>query len=334
MQTPRLSPLNLIGALGLACGLAAAACKTSEVVLATDEPDAGEVAPPDAAVAPPSADLAAPSDLAMPPRCTDKMSTLTGTVTKMMMSRGQNRTYLFHIPARYDPTKPTALVVAFHGLSDNAQNFFKYIDLANQADAYNLIALTPLGLGFIPSWNAGGCCFEAQLFKIDDVGFTRDMIDATRRNPTALGPRSVGGQDGTPNRYGGGADDVLLWCRALVADRDFERDRDGRRHPGSDPHGLRSLCQHSLLWRLPLTDASRVRRRGRKCGPRRGTGGAAVHTGRCHALAAACADYHDRRTRRAAAIGREPLRAFRRHQVRDHGAERDRCHQSLGFGLY
>jgi polyhydroxybutyrate depolymerase len=161
--------------------LAGAGCKTGEPVVALDEEaDAGAPAPPDAADMPP--DLAAPSDLAMPPRCTGKLTTLTGTVTKTMMSRGQMRTYLLHIPAKYDPTIPTTLVVAFHGLSDHAVDFIKYIDLENQADAKNVIALVPQGLGFIPSWNAGGCCFEAQLYKIDDVGFTKDMIDATRRD--------------------------------------------------------------------------------------------------------------------------------------------------------
>jgi hypothetical protein len=48
-----------------------------------------------------------------------------GTTTLKIMSRGKERTYLLHIPTAYDPTKPTSLVLAFHGMSDKAPDFFK-----------------------------------------------------------------------------------------------------------------------------------------------------------------------------------------------------------------
>ncbi len=117
-----------------------------------------------------------------PPRCTGKPSQAAGTKTLKMMSRGKERTYLLHIPPGYDPSKPTALVFAFHGLSDKAPDFLKGIDLEREADKRNMIAIAPQGLGTIPGWNAGNCCFEPQLFGIDDVGFVRDMIDASKKD--------------------------------------------------------------------------------------------------------------------------------------------------------
>lgn len=132
-------------------------------------------------------DLADPIDLSMPdlqappPRCTGRAVMTAGTTTKKIMSGGKERTYLLHIPTAYDPSKPTSLVFAFHGLSDKAPDFLKGIDLEREADKRNLIAIAPQGLGILAGWNAGNCCGEPQLFKIDDVGFVRDMIDLAKR---------------------------------------------------------------------------------------------------------------------------------------------------------
>lgn len=131
-------------------------------------------------------DLAAPPDLLapdlLPGPCTGKPMIAPGTTTRMIMSGGRARTYLLHVPATYDAAKPTSLVFAFHGLSDKATDFIKYIDLEREADSRNLIAIVPQGVGVAPSWNAGNCCGESQLFKVDDVGFVRDLVDAARRD--------------------------------------------------------------------------------------------------------------------------------------------------------
>lgn len=124
---------------------------------------------------------AASPDLAMAVGCTGKSAMTAGTVTKKLTSGGKERTYLLHIPTGYDPRKPTSLVFAFHGLSDKAPAFLKGINLESEADKRNMIAIAPQGLGVVAGWNAGNCCGEPQLFKIDDVAFVRDMIDATKK---------------------------------------------------------------------------------------------------------------------------------------------------------
>lgn len=165
----------------------ASACTSSDDPLpespAGDAPDASVPTPPPP---PPPQDLATPApDLSMvtppPTRCSGLPMIAPGTSTRTLMSRGKARTYILHVPTKYDPTQPTELVFAFHGLSDKADSFYQGIAIEGEADTRNLIVIAPQGLGIIAGWNAGNCCGEPQLFKIDDVGFTSDMIDATKK---------------------------------------------------------------------------------------------------------------------------------------------------------
>ncbi len=169
-----------LGILGLFGGALLAGCvaTSSDLPVLTDEVDAATPTSED--LAPP--DLAQPDLLPPAPRCTGKGAMTAGTTTLKMMSRGKERTYLLHIPTGYDPTKPSSLVLAFHGMSDKAPDFFKMIDLGKEADKRNLIGIIPQGLGIIAGWNAGNCCGEPQLFKVDDVGFVSDLIDSAKRD--------------------------------------------------------------------------------------------------------------------------------------------------------
>lgn len=137
-------------------------CRPQDPPLAEDIPDAGR----DEDQQPATTEV----------RCSGKPMMAPGTTTRMMMSRGQKRTYHLHVPTQYDPSRGTSLVLAFHGLSDKAASFMKYTDIEREADAQNVVVLLPQGLGVVPGWNAGNCCGEPQLFGIDDVGFARDLI--------------------------------------------------------------------------------------------------------------------------------------------------------------
>lgn len=145
-------------------------CQQANTLLDAEDGGAAE----DAAA---SADLQSEAAL----RCTDKAMLPAGTTMRTMMSHGQRRTYFLHVPPSYDPSRGTSLVLAFHGLSDKAADFIKYIGLEREADEQNFVFIAPQGLGVVPGWNAGNCCGEPQLFGIDDVGFARDLIDAAKR---------------------------------------------------------------------------------------------------------------------------------------------------------
>lgn len=162
--------------MALSLGLAALVhCQTMSGLL--------EPAVDDAAVPSEDAGVVEVPDLAPDTtvRCQGKASVSAGTTQRMMMSRGQKRTYFLHVPPKYDPARGIPLVLAFHGLSDKAADFIKYIDIEREADAQNVVFIAPQGLGVVPGWNAGNCCGEPQLFGIDDVGFARDLIASAQR---------------------------------------------------------------------------------------------------------------------------------------------------------
>lgn len=63
---------------------------------------------------------------------------------------GTTRSYEIHLPPSYDGTRPLPLVLNFHGFTSS---------------------------GLDQSWNAGLCCGRSATLDVDDVGFTRAIID-------------------------------------------------------------------------------------------------------------------------------------------------------------
>src|SRR6202035_315690 len=97
-----------------------------------------------------------------------------GDLTLMLTSGGYARDSLLHVPASYDPTKGTMLVVNYHGFSSNAAEQVALTGMNPVADSTNFIVAYPDGLG--AGWNAGACCTEAQPPNVDDVQFTKDLL--------------------------------------------------------------------------------------------------------------------------------------------------------------
>lgn len=98
---------------------------------------------------------------------------------------GLERHYLVHIPASYDPTYPTPVLLAFHGGGANADNMVKFSGLNEKSDKEGFIVVYPYGSGLLKkflTFNAGNCCGYAMRHQIDDVEFTRRILDdLTRR---------------------------------------------------------------------------------------------------------------------------------------------------------
>lgn len=91
------------------------------------------------------------------------------------------RRYLLHIPPSYDPSQPTPLVLAFHGYGLDAEEMVRISGLSDLADAQGFLVAYPEGAGTQKSWNGGTCCGEAMMKKVDDVGFTRVVIEDIAR---------------------------------------------------------------------------------------------------------------------------------------------------------
>ncbi len=100
-----------------------------------------------------------------------------GDTAHSLVYDGIERTYVLHIPASYDATRPTPLVLAFHGIALDAEEMIRISGLSEQADTSGFIVAYPNGTGGNKSWNGGHCCGEAAKNNVDDVGFTRALID-------------------------------------------------------------------------------------------------------------------------------------------------------------
>lgn len=107
----------------------------------------------------------------------NKPSTTPGNLVRNLNFGGQERSYILHIPPNYNPAQPTPLVLAYHGFDLNAQEMIRISGFSDQADKDNFLVAYPEGSGNRKSWNGGECCGEAMIRKVDDVGFTRAIIN-------------------------------------------------------------------------------------------------------------------------------------------------------------
>jgi polyhydroxybutyrate depolymerase len=93
---------------------------------------------------------------------------------------GRERSYQVHIPSKYDQKKPTPLVLAFHGGGANADSMVRFSGLNEKSDEARFIVVYPSGTGRLErvlTFNGGNCCGYAMNNKVDDVEFTRQLLD-------------------------------------------------------------------------------------------------------------------------------------------------------------
>lgn len=98
---------------------------------------------------------------------------------KTMMFDGESRSYRIYIPAIYDSSKPVPLVMALHGLGDNANNF-QGVGFNDIADTANFIAVYPNAL---PDPLLGGSAWNTGIYpgnNYDDVGFLNALLDSIK----------------------------------------------------------------------------------------------------------------------------------------------------------
>lgn len=100
--------------------------------------------------------------------------------TRVLTVGGLERSYLVHIPAALDPAKPAPVVLAFHGGGTNAQSMEEISGLNRKADEAGFIVVYPNGTGRfkrVLTFNGGNCCGYAMHNRVDDVAFTRKILD-------------------------------------------------------------------------------------------------------------------------------------------------------------
>ncbi|MEX1026974.1 MAG: PHB depolymerase family esterase [Candidatus Paceibacterota bacterium] len=103
-----------------------------------------------------------------------------GDHTRTLMVGELERNYLVHVPAKYDHNKPMPVVLAFHGGGSNAEVMVQFSGMNTKADDAGFIAVYPNGTGRLArvlTFNGGNCCGYAMRNKVDDVDFTRRLLD-------------------------------------------------------------------------------------------------------------------------------------------------------------
>ena len=88
---------------------------------------------------------------------------------------GLARSFDLFVPTTYDPTDPAPLVLNFHGLTGNPAlqaNRSKFNDVA---EPRGMVVAYPAGIG--ASFNSGACCGDAFSQGIDDVAFSRALVE-------------------------------------------------------------------------------------------------------------------------------------------------------------
>jgi polyhydroxybutyrate depolymerase len=111
-----------------------------------------------------------------------------GNSTLTIQSSGMMRSYILHVPPKYDGKTRMPLVIEMHGKGSSAQQEISWSGWAAKADAVGFVVIYPQGL--YASWNAGPpgcpilmcCCEPAQDYKIDDASFIRALVTKTAQD--------------------------------------------------------------------------------------------------------------------------------------------------------
>ena len=100
-----------------------------------------------------------------------------GDHTRNLKVDGRDRSYLVHIPKKYDGKTPMPIVLALHGAAMNGPMMSVFCGLNKKADDAGFIVVYPnggTGMGIFLTWNAGG---RAGKDRVDDVAYIRAALD-------------------------------------------------------------------------------------------------------------------------------------------------------------
>ena len=111
----------------------------------------------------------------------DEAKLRAGEYTRTLRVGDLERRYRIYIPAKYLATKPTPVVVVFHGGGGNPESMIRLTGMNAKADEAGFIVVYPFGTGKLANslltFNGGECCGYAMQNNVDDVGFTQELLD-------------------------------------------------------------------------------------------------------------------------------------------------------------
>ena len=103
-----------------------------------------------------------------------------GDHSRTLQDGGRTRSYTVHVPPKYEPERPTPVVLAFHGAMTNASIMALSSGLSTKADEAGFVVVYPNGTGkedILLVWNSGGFHGPNAEKLPDDVKFVKAILD-------------------------------------------------------------------------------------------------------------------------------------------------------------
>lgn len=111
-----------------------------------------------------------------------------GNLERSLKVGGKERRYEVHVPPQYKRGNPTPVVLVWHGGGGFPAAVAKQSHMDEVSDKHGFLVVYPAGSGIFSgkllTFNAGACCDYAVKNKIDDIEFTRAMLDDLARDYT------------------------------------------------------------------------------------------------------------------------------------------------------
>lgn len=154
--------IRTLVALCIALAVAGTACSSADsnadrTAVATPSPEATRAPNP------------APS--AVTAQCPTPRPHAAGDFSETIESGGISRSYILHVPAKYDGASEAPLVLSFHPYGGNARFMSDYVKFSTLADEKGFVVMTPDGTGQPQYWNV-----QQYQATADDVAFTKDLL--------------------------------------------------------------------------------------------------------------------------------------------------------------
>lgn len=122
-----------------------------------------------------------------------------------VLTSGEKRGYLIHVPPSYQPGKPAPLVISFHGFAEWPAHLMKISRWNELSDEAGFLVVYPRGRGFPLRWFSFG---NQNRQRDQDIQFISDLLDELQRTYTIDTNRIYA--NGLSN---GGGMSTLLACK-------------------------------------------------------------------------------------------------------------------------
>jgi polyhydroxybutyrate depolymerase len=97
-----------------------------------------------------------------------------------VLTGGQKRSYLLHVPKKIPSDRPMPLVICLHGFAEWPAHVMRLSHWNQLADEFGFLVVYPRGSGFPFCWRSGGK-FGKQEEQPQDVKFVSDLIDQLKK---------------------------------------------------------------------------------------------------------------------------------------------------------